>query len=224
MTYFDRYKKRLGALGPSESDSLLNNSINFINREFKNSPSYKLVKINGVDTDVRFLLDEVDSNKCQFIFRPGQGYGIGTYIVDGTDTWIAVEEFDHKLSPGVTAYKCNSELKWQVGTTIFSYPCYVVSNSFNTRFDGRYDIYVYTPTGEVSILVQSNQDTKSIKLSQRFILGSQPFLITGIDDLYRKGLIRFTANLNQINNQDDFNNKLAENDIPQQREGWDRLL
>lgn len=216
MTYFDKYKKRLQAYGANESDASINANVDLINTVFTKNPSYKSATINGINEDIHFLIGD-NSLKGEVVFRPLKTYGVGTEIVIDSNTWLALDAFPHKLYPKVDVGLCNGSLKWDLSGTIVSQPCHVQTYQYTLE----YNQGISLPVGEIVIFVQSNMNTQQIKHSQRFVLGKQVYEVTGIDDLYRPGILRMSAKLDLTMDTDDFNNNIADN--TSQRGGWDSL-
>jgi hypothetical protein len=226
MTYFDDYKNRLSLTGQNESDAIKNDSINFINSSFKNSPTYRIIKVNGIDVDSRVLTGN-DSNIIKILFRPDTLIDIGSNLVIEDKKWLITDVVNKVTHPKAEAQRCNEALKWKdnIGN-IFNHPCVVTTSKYTVNaLNAGNRPSIENPEGNVYIYVQLNDETKNIKHSQRFILGSQVYEIIGIDDLRmiqdNVGVIEFTARISNKNVSDDFSEDIAENDINQREDGVD---
>lgn len=217
MTYFDNYKARLNADGGSESEARLKATQDFTDREFTNSPSYKVVKINGVDTDVRLLTGNTYFDR-EMLLRPKTSVNIGDYVVDGSDTYLVFDFLAGKIAPKAILKQCTEVVKWAT----FSYPAVVnVTNKFTMSDDNRFDLdMVY---GYVDVYIPADTNTLSIPLSTRIVLGTQVYEVVAKDDIGIKGLLRLSGKIVPANSSDDITNKDGGNVLPPPPNGSDHL-
>jgi hypothetical protein len=109
--------------------------------------------------------------------------------------------------------KSDNILKWKdFNNTEFAIPCSVESVFYEEMRDGQ---YFYTPRGNVQVLVQLNNETKTIFVGQRFLFGSSAYEVGGVDDLTNvendKGFLTFFLERTEKLTDDDFINGIASN-------------
>ena len=77
-------------------------------------------------------------------------------------------------------------------------------------FDITTGTYISVASGNIYVTVQSNSDTRTIAIDQRFYLTNQPFKVTGIDKS-QEGLIKLNCALDLISTQyDDVENNIVD--------------
>jgi hypothetical protein len=226
MTYFDNYKKRLSATGQNEVDAIKNASLDLVNSSFSDSPTYQVINVEGIDTDSRVLTTN-DSNKINILFKLDDVINSGSNLVIDGKKWLITDIIKKITHQKAEAQRCNEALKWKnESDIILSHPCVVTTlkytvNALNTGSRPS----IENPEGNVYIYVQLNSETKTVKHSQRFILGSQVYEIIGIDDLRmvqdNVGVIEFTARISNKNVSDDFTGDIADNSKDQGVDGVD---
>jgi hypothetical protein len=207
--------------GSNIREAQKNHTMTVINNDFTNSPSYKIVKINGVDTDVRIAerSSTLNLNLSQYkllTFRPESKFNLGSLVEFNDYKWLMIDFTDSDLFPLAAIQKCNEELRWKDETdTLHSIPC-VVNKSPMER------ILIRNSSNDVPIvdqmmyvLVNYEDVATLIKTSQRFILGNQAYRVNGVDDLtfvYNgKGLVQIILKFTESNHADDMENKIADN-------------
>lgn len=203
--------------GSKESDAILNSTFELVNREFSNSPTFNVVKVNGIETDARILDGKTGLIKSMLL-RPKALVNVGDYVEYNSMLWLVFDFNGETISPKATLQACNEIMKWKdVNGNIVQYPTLATATR-NTKFDITSDkmqvemlqagIYAYLPYNEV---------TKEIRTSQRFIFGDRVYEISGTDDLTmldvnRVGIIQFSCKITTISDKDDFVARIADND------------
>lgn len=210
MTYFDKYKNWVLTGNENEAQAKLNRAIYNFNDKFPNSPSYKRVKVNGVESDAHQHLDET-TYKAKFTFRPSTDISIGSLIEDANDVWMAFEFLPHKIAPLVKAKKCTDHVVMKRSDgSIARHPCVVDVGFISTKNYNEWDIDI--PDGKVMVYVQSNPDTANLRKNFRLILGRQAYEVLGINDIYRVGIIGLECKPDLIRPEDDLDSGLAYNE------------
>lgn len=225
MTYFDNYKKRLGSSGNTESDAIKNASADFINNSFADSPTYKIVKIEDVDTEARVITGK-DSSNMNLLLKPYKSIAIGSNVVIDGNNWIALDVIEKILYPKALIRRCNESLKWlDESESLIEVPCSVTTLKYNATNDAIYSLEV--ADGNIFIYAQWNDNTRKIKHSQRFVIGSQVYEIVGIDDLRlvidNIGVVEFSARLSNKVANDNLTDGLADNSTLKTGSGGDKL-
>jgi hypothetical protein len=215
MSFFDDYQKRMQATGTNEADAYEKATANIIEGRFKNSPSYKLAKINGIDTDIRFISGR-DYKNATMHLRPNTTTNVGDMITIGAETWMVFDFINRETFPQADIQLCNEVIRWKDRDASIREYKTVAAASRYIKYDirqNRYDVELLQ--GGMFIYVVQDAITSTIRASQRFIFGKQVYEISGIDDLTfvnkGVGLLQFTTRLSTIKNADDFVNKIADN-------------
>lgn len=218
MSYFDDYKNRLDEYGGSISGSRMAVTEVIINRSFADSPSFRVGTLNNNSLDLRVergkdLKDE--NNSKTFLFRPNSVVDRGDLIdVDG-DNWIVIDRnYTNNLLPKADVLLCNEHLNWDQDGSLISYPCATRQyRPLRSIKEDREDINL--PSGYLFVLAPHNEDTRKVKLRQRFILGDQAYEVVGVDSttyVYRdKGVVYFSVSIVPEKDRDDITNRVADN-------------
>jgi hypothetical protein len=85
-------------------------------------------------------------------------------------------------------------------------PCYVDGTGFDV-IDGK---IMGIASGNIRLHTQANEQTKQIKIGDRFIKFGQAFKVTGVDTLSRPGILTLICEKDTIGADDDIDNELAE--------------
>lgn len=107
---------------------------------------------------------------------------------------------------------CNQLLRWQDSTTkeIFSYPCYFNTEMTKTNIlDSSQGFNV--ESGALIAIVQLNENTNTIYVNQRFMLGGRTYVCYQFNNNIDKGLLYVYLRLTAELPEDDFTNSLAYN-------------
>lgn len=127
MSYTDDIKARLNVTGNSISESQFNTTSNYIKSTFKDSPFYKIVKVNGADTEVRVMdvtstvkggkIEPIRFDNKYLLFLPKTTINIGDVVEFDNRTWIITDVQLNELYPSAKIGQCNYKLKYQIGVT-----------------------------------------------------------------------------------------------------------
>ncbi|ARF70771.1 hypothetical protein B7C51_25205 (plasmid) [Paenibacillus larvae subsp. pulvifaciens] len=218
LNYFELYKKRLERSGENSGESVWNSSVNLINQTFENSHNFRKVKIDGHEVDAR-ILEGKHYYERKLLFRPNQITKLGSLVEFDNETWMIFESFNETISPKASVRHLNEYLRWyDKEKNIHKVKCLAMATRI-TKYDitpNRYDIDLLA--GGIYAIAQSNEEIKTIKPSQRFILGESVYEIAGIDDVtYRNadgsGIIQFTCKLTTFMDSDNRIEKIADNTL-----------
>lgn len=184
------------------------------------------------DVDVRIthvLSDKNTGEKLNDDFRNiifkdiTHTYGIGYRYKFDDNIWITTQSDLYKyVTASATVRRCNNVLRWigDDGSTITE-PCiidYKISDDRN-----QFDSSIVTAQGNIDIICQYNDFTKTIKPNQRFLFGSRRFAYKvrgdGINNFLNQNtyddestpLIKISLDVSQINPEtDDLTNGIAD--------------
>lgn len=212
----DVYKRRLG--GTTSSEALFNASIEQTNQLFKDSPMFQVVKLNGVDTDSRVSLEK-DSTERQLLLRPQTSVKKGVVATFEGEDWLVVNYIPNKVFPKAKVKLCNALLKWNDGVSTKEYPCVAKEKTVKLNED---DDFVVTSENEIEVSTPFNNDTKTIAIKQRFLIGSKTYEVIGIDDITNVvnnvGILKLILEVTNTSESDDTIVGVADNDTS--NDGW----
>lgn len=127
MSYLDLYKKVLLNEGQNISDATINTMINQFNDSFHDQPNYKIIKLDGIDTEVLISklnevsyterLNNLNKTDIVFIFRPNTNVSLGSIVEWNNYTWLIIDTNWDNLIPKAEAIICNKILDIVVGET-----------------------------------------------------------------------------------------------------------
>jgi hypothetical protein len=215
LSYFDDYKDRLVSKGTTIGEAYGNATIDLINQMFTNSPLYKIVPIDSVDTEVRVLADKNSSIKT-LIFRPRTKFDKGSIVTLESLKWLMTDFDNNDIYPKAAIAKCNDTLKWKPSDGVIrEHPCVISGFSSSFSFGFAEDKQMKLPTGELHIFVNYNTETLGLKLGTRLIFGSKIYKLAAIDDLTDvlngKGVLKLYIKMDIISEKDNFSTGIAEN-------------
>lgn len=175
------YKNRLNA--NSVGEAFINDTVSIINNSFKNSPSYKIVKINDLEEDCQIKTTS-KSNIFKIFLRPYKKIEIGYYVEVNDSKYLVTKSIKNDVYPKAEITLCNNTLIWRDDSnTILKYPCVIEGDILeidDTRMikDER---LIVRSISEMIIKVPFNSDTNKIKSNDKFIFHDATFEVVGMD-------------------------------------------
>lgn len=113
MSIWDIYNNRIYANGNTKRERNVNRLKDVINRKSVDNPSYKDVKLNGIDTQL-VINSGTKSYYKTFQSLPEQSIVIGDYVEWSSRTWLVYEaDSDDEVYIDGKMYECNYQLHWQ---------------------------------------------------------------------------------------------------------------
>ena len=233
MTYLERYQNRVNADGKSVGESLKNNTLNFIDKKFKDAPTYRLAKVyknndftNYSEIDTRVLEINRMGSLRTILLRPSKNLDIGNTLFFDGNYWLVYDKYGSvEDNVKLTVSKINSNLKWiDANDKVCTVPCvssssYLGSKSRVNSNNIDYNMFdVRLPTGQIMVFAEINKETKKIDLNHRFIFGRRVYEVTGIDDVSMVddnyyGVLQFTLEMTIIqSDNDNFETGIAYNE------------
>lgn len=141
---------------------------------------------------------------------------LGNYYIFDNNYWLLTnKDALHRVSMDFIVRRCNNVLKWRDGDKTIEYPIVMEYDASKGTPSGDNDII--TPTNNVSIIVQANDDTLRLKVNQRFIFANRPFKLVAMNNYMfnsicgKQEILYFTLALDEISPYDDFVNNIAYN-------------
>ncbi|NLD45798.1 MAG: hypothetical protein GX660_01170 [Clostridiaceae bacterium] len=167
-----------------------------IKSEITISPNYRVVSIDGINVDVRFIRDDKDSTKAEILTSPDATINIGSLVVDGGNIWLAIDVVSDIASKGILRL-CNNTLTLQTGATetLKGYdsvgrpvyeltPVYTSWNCVATsKIENPYDnlnSQINLPEGKMEVVIPYVNNT-AIADNAEFIMWGYNYKIIGID-------------------------------------------
>ena len=189
---FESYRNRVLSSGNNIRENMLDNSIQFVENSFEDSPSYRVVKVNGVDMGVRFIRDREYSVMNEFMiykvmFRPSSNIDRGDIIKFNNskgleETWLAVYRTDHDLFPYVHVRRCNNKLSFEVGNEIVEHPV-VIDNKLQRYQEIEEKELINLPDDSLSVAITYNDESNGIKLRDRFVVKDMTWEVQVVDKI-----------------------------------------
>lgn len=230
--YLDKYRRRLQRSGEDIGDVYSNNTISFIESNFKASPTFRVVDVISSEfphvkqIDTRIITVERMGNIREVLFRPRKGLNIGSYIVFDNDTWLIYDKWGSEQATKIKTMvqKCNDSAKWRdINNKVIEIPCVATATPLGSKANqGKNDIEwnkydVSLPSGQLFAYIEANEFTRTVRINHRFIFGSNTYEVFGVDDstsidINGYGIIQFTLKLTTRQDKDDFVEGIAYND------------
>ncbi|MFO1442802.1 hypothetical protein KDN24_06185 [Bacillus sp. Bva_UNVM-123] len=116
MNYIDRYIHRLKSKGDNMSTSLINRSKRKTNDQFHTSPSYSIVKVNGIETD-SIVNNTKEYTEKQIFFKPDVIKDIGSIVEYKEKTYLLMRFIENEIYPTATLRLCNSTFPIETNKT-----------------------------------------------------------------------------------------------------------
>lgn len=199
MSYFDTYVTKLNALGGSIAGSLKQSAKDEIINDFKSSPFYFQIDIDGILTDCR-VVSTNKSNEKELLFLPETIKNVGEVVTYNNTKWLIIEFFDNEIFPKAIMRQCNQTLtlqtgvtKTQIGTDPMGRPIYEETPAY-TSWDCIVDNKIITPDldepinlpqGKISVIIPYTDIT--ITLDMQFTMWNDQYQIIGIDKTHTLG-------------------------------------
>lgn len=234
----NRFRRRVKSQGDTAGEAITNHTEQYLERTFKDSPSYKL---SGVESsqypdiktiDTRVVSVERMGSLREIIFKPKEFLDIGSYLVFDNSKWLIYDAFTNTVSPKVIAQKCNEILKWKEtleSGEVVEHSYSVVSGASDlgskakqSRSEVPYNkLDIREPIGQLFIYVESNEFTNTLEVDKRLIIGDRVYKVVGKDgttltsDLihpvhgYNYGIVYFIMQLDTMKPKDDFVENIA---------------
>ncbi len=161
----DRYTARMNLHGTTQRERTKNRLIaNLQNKVFAN-PSYKSVKINGVETNL--IIDSgTQTYYKEFKSLPSQEINIGDYVDFANSKWIvATCDYDDEIYREGKLCQCNYLLKWQneLGEIIERWAVILSASKYNDGTDGGNVITL--GSDQLSVMIPLDKESLKLKKS-----------------------------------------------------------
>lgn len=163
-------------------------TIQYVNTIFDQSPSFRVVNIDGVPTDIRMVNNREYQTANEFeqnlyLFRPETVIERGaysTYINETTgkeETWLIVFYHYHKIYPKAFARYCTKKLNFKNGHSLPA----VVTNKISSSAFIEENKALTLPKDSLAVYVKATPDSMSILEGDRFIIDDISFEVQSIN-------------------------------------------
>lgn len=180
------FEKNVKASGNSRRERELNKARHYLNKYGENNPSYKKVKINGVD-DVLAINTGTQPYYKKFHTLPDHQINAGDYVEWANAIWLVkTADFDDELIIDGALQQCNYVLRWQ-DDNLNIIDRQVVSQGATAYNTGLLDKELLTiGYNQLLVLIPFDDDTKKLGRNKRFFLSNtindmRPYKITSFD-------------------------------------------
>lgn len=188
-----------------------------LSRFFSRSPAYfEVIKYNNDNTNiVDFPIQIYNSVKSgigkKFISHPSYDLVYGDIVKESDDYYIVydIKENNHINYEGELKL-CDTQIKWEQTGRILEQYCYSESSNVSNDDDKNVNLL----SGKLKLYIPNNVNTINIYENQRFIIGNdklKPYKVESINDFSKKGMLIISLAIDEFNEQDDLENKIAYN-------------
>ncbi len=159
----------------------------------------------------------------EFVAHPLQPIERGDILIDGRDN-IKYLVWRHDKHKNVNDFgklqPMFNVIKYRKGQEVVSIPYFIESYGIGTQDPTE---RIPLPSNRKMLWCQGNNDSKAVRVNQRFLLGTQPFKCKYIDDFSNPNILVFTMEADQKHPLDDIDEGIAYNDdiedVPIEQEG-----
>lgn len=210
MDYTDRYIHRLNYKGSNPNEARSNTSKRITNAQFTTSPSFYVVKLNGIDTD-SIVNEDAKYDEKQIFFRPDSLVDIGSVVDYKGKKYLLMSFVDNEIYPKGDLKFCNSLFPLQSETTkiligndpntgrpiydeVFTYsnePCVAESQYSKSSEVNQFVI----PEGRI-VITMKYQTSESLALDYEFSMYGNKYRISDFDYtsvIDNKGIMKIIA-------------------------------
>ncbi len=207
-------------------EAFAQDTVNIINNDFQNSPSYKNALVNGVEEDILLKFTK-NFNKREIFFRPLKMFAKGTYVELDGKTYMVMEFIPNPIYPKAQITMCNDTLRWKGSDdSIIEYRCVIEGVGLSIDSDKPTDNerFITKSDGELDVYIPYNSDTKGIEVEQRFIFDGSAYDVLSIDKLTNvidgQGIIKLTIKSTLKTDSDNIEDGVADDSSNSGWSGW----
>ena len=232
---FDKYKSRIRRNGENVGDAYNNNTIALIESTFHASPTFRVIGVSSTEMplvtemDARVVEVERMGSLREILFRPtDESLNVGAKVIFDGETWLIFDKFGKNKA---LAEACNRMLKWRDRDgSLIEVDCIASAMDLGSKAKqsrneiewNKYDVRL--PLGQLFVFAELTDETKKIRLNDRFVFGAKVYEVVGIDDTTTVsrsgfGVIQLVVKVTTIKEEDDFVNGIALNESYEEEEG-----
>lgn len=229
----DLLAKQRERLGAPQKDGVKNayidNTANYVNTTFNNSPSHKKVRVfikgeEPREEDAHILDIGRMGNIRECIFRPFVDIPLGTYLEFSDIKWLSFDRYDNHITPKHTVAQCNRKLKFKKYGKVYEVDVFATATDIGSKSKqsrnevdwNKYDVRM--PIGQMFLYMQTNEISELIQIDDRFIVSGRAWKVSGFDNVTltdREGVgVTFITLKNELLREgDDLENGIASSGI-----------
>lgn len=190
MGWLDIHKRRLGVSheNTGTKDEYINDTIIYLEDTFSQSPSYRLVNIDGIEHGVRIINDREYQTANEFeqnlvLLKPRTVIERGSYMsyfnkdTNKEETWLIVFYHYHEIYPKAYARYCTKKLNYSNGKT---YPC-VVTNKISSSAFIEENTEMVLPKDSLAVYVKATDETMKTIEGDRFVIDGLSYEVQSIN-------------------------------------------
>lgn len=208
MSYWDKHLAYGQQEGMSTAEQHKNSTTQFINENFKDSPFYRVVKVNGIDTEVRINdvtsisrgrnIDPVRYVGKYLLFRPNTKVNVGDIVELDNLSWLITDYQLNDIYPNAKISQCNNTLKYKIGTSkvqtgkdALGRPVYSTIDTYvdppqpciiNTQIQSvGLNNQIDLPKERLIITLTYNDNSKTIQINDEFMVNGSQYKVTHFD-------------------------------------------
>jgi hypothetical protein len=112
--------------------------------------------------------------------------GLGLRYRFDDNIWLTINsDYYHYPTISVVIRRCNNVLRWRdIDNSILQEPCIIDYKINENAFDQNDKIII--PEGDIQVIAQYNDNSKKIRIDDRFIFGDQAFRVRSINNFINK--------------------------------------
>lgn len=202
MNYFERYKRRINAIGETISDSYKNSAAYFSDVNFENSPSYQVIQIENREVGVRVESRE-NSTDLSLLFRPYERFDNGSICLINGRYWLILEVNNEEIFPKAKIRLCNSTIKLQSEKNVeflkdengeyvrdrfdnlieievegekWDEPCIFETRIFSSKGNEQFSL----PDGRIHVVLKYQKNV-NLKINKQFYMNKNKYKIVDFD-------------------------------------------
>ena len=164
MGHWETYNNRISINGSTTRERRVNEFKDKIVRKVLDSPSYKNILLNGIETQL-VINEGTQPYYKEFESMPGQEINIGDYIEWANSWWLVTTcDYDDELYRNGKLHQCNYLLKWQneLGEIIERHAVILSASKYN---DGLAESNVIS-LGSDKLSINIPLDAEALKLKK----------------------------------------------------------
>ena len=157
--------------------------------DFKTTPSFYTVKINGVEQDVH-ILSTAYTNVKKILSKPEESFNNGDIVEWNSKKWIITKvDADNLIQTKANMLECSYSLPFYKDHVLYEIPAYVESNVRLFNLDYKENKYFATPESNIIVHIPNNNITTDIKRNYIFNLAGDNYKVVDVNKVIEPGLI-----------------------------------
>lgn len=191
MGQYDLFRK-ISQSNLTSKQRTINQIQNDIINDFKDSPSWEFVTINGTSRDVQITdnssINKVSSRK-KLLSKPGETFSIGEIVVWNSENWL-ITDLDNNTNiqyKGFIQLSTSTLSFYDTSSTLHFIPC-IISDKITLSED--VTKFITLPDNQVYCTIPNTLITRQIKVNTIFTIGLRNYQLINLpDDITKPNLL-----------------------------------